>query len=1781
MFNIALPVSSAISGVDFSFLSTPEIKKLSVKRIYNPVTFDTLLHPTPGGLYDPALGAFLDNRCTTCKQNEFRGGFGGCTGHAGHIELPMRVYHPFFLDQMMKLLRGMCIFCFHFQMGRTNVARYVAKLRLLELGLLKEAMEVDGLAMDGSKAKDIADANSDSEVEEDEDAAVAAETYRRFADAAIRRAKKEGLVVERNEAMLEKRKETIRELLNALKTPSGKCTNCHAFNPVFRKDRYVKIFRKPLLAKRHNQNIGSGLKAQNALMILRTRRLAEERARNKEKKTNGLSHTDEAIADMDLSPDEEEDVEDVILSDPEGEDLSLAQTKSMVATEASIGTAKRGTKQKQEKEHKYIPADEVHAMLTLLFENESELLQLLYNPRSQSSRRTASMTADMFFVDTLLVSPSKYRPEARTGNGVIAEAGRNTHYRNILQICDTITGISRDMKSGTGRKRTFNDLQNAAIDLQNAVNALFDRDKNPVGGAAAKRAEEGIKQVLEKKEGLFRMNMMGKRVNFAARSVISPDPNIETNEIGVPPVFAKKLTYPEPVTSHNFYELKEAVLNGPDKWPGAVAVENENGQVIALAKKTEEERMAIANQLLTPSSVHVDGARNKKVHRHLNNGDIVIMNRQPTLHKPSMMCHRARVLPGERTIRMHYANCNTYNADFDGDEMNMHFPQNEIARAEAMTIANTDNQYLSATAGKPLRGLIQDHISMGVQLTNKDVFYTREEYQQLIYSAIRPESNHTTSDRLILLTPAIIKPEPRWTGKQVISTVLRNIQPKHLEPLNLTGRSQTSKDLWGPGSEEQDVIFKHGELLCGIMDKAQIGPAGGSIVNAVYEAYGETAAGKLLSILGRLLTKVLHMRAHSCGVEDLILTKAGDEARANLLRGADSIGLAVASEYVTMKERNPTADDPELRRRLERVLRDDSKQAVLDELMKKSNNKLSGDITKACLPHTLIKPFPKNQMQAMTGTGAKGSMVNANQISCNLGQQVLEGRRVPIMVSGKSLPSFRPFDTSIRAGGYVMGRFLTGLKPQEYFFHMMSGREGLIDTAVKTSRSGYLQRCLIKGMEGLKVEYDTSVRDSDGSMVQFLYGEDGLDVSKQQYLTNFTFLSQNYMTMASLLGLKDEHQNLQSEEAKEMQKRIAKQLKKGRPADDPVMSLLSPSRHLGSTSEKFYAKATAYVEENKDKTIREKKDKDSKKISKKAFELLSQMKYLKTLADPGEAVGVVAGQSIGEPSTQMTLNTFHLAGHSSKNVTLGIPRLREILMTASAKISTPGMTLYPLPEMSIEEADKFAKSITRLSLSDLIDEVEVRETVGRGIAYMQAKTYKIRLAFFPSEEYCKEYAIKTDDVFMAVAKRFLPALQATIRKELRKKGEKISAARPEVGQSAGRSEGVTVRAARNDDDDDGPAEESDDESEDDNEDDATANKQRANRNEGAGYEAPDEDDERIRNQIREEDGLEDETFDDDMDMPEDEAPGLRRDYDSDADSMDEGYGGSSEEEFQKQSKKRTREEQEAFVKGIKGNEDLVSFRFSTSKSVASISLEYSASSSKLLMLHLVEKLLHSTVVHAVPGVKTCILNKENKYTDPVTGESRVAPSIETEGINIEAMRECQHAIDPHRIFTNDIAAMLRLYGVEAARATIVRELDAVFRGHGISVDNRHLNLISDFMTRAGGFRPFNRLGMRNNASPFMKMSFETTVGFLREAVLEGESEDAKNPSAKLVLGKMGSVGTGGFGIYLPVEKEADSFPVDSDQDESDEGFATAREGSVDGTVDSFDKDVYGMDVDES
>lgn len=1467
------------------------------------------------------------------------------------------------------------------------------------------------------------------------------------------------------------------------------CDSCQGITPSYRKDRSVKIFEKALSPKEQAKMAQNGMKRKGMMPVYT-------------KKSNGYD-SDEGIADLSSS-----DGEAIASDDGSGDDLDEAGN-------VASRTKKKSREPREDSAQRYLSPAEVRWRLSRLFEKEHEVLALVYSkqPRTKLAK---SIKSDMFFLDTILVPPNRFRPEARTGDSQIAEAQQNNLYKMITRSSAKLASIYRQIQEqsrGIGDpkgNRNMTQLHEAWTELQESVNALIDRNLNPVQGAAAKRNEEGIKQKLEKKEGLFRKNMMGKRVNYAARSVISPDPNIETNEIGVPPVFARKLTFPEPVTSHNFRDMQQAVINGVDKWPGASAIENEAGQTINLRNKPLEDRIALANQLLVPANIASTGLKNKKVHRHLTNGDVVLMNRQPTLHKPSIMGHRVRVLPGEKTIRMHYANCNTYNADFDGDEMNLHFPQNEVARAEALQLADTDHQYISGTAGKPLRGLIQDHLSVSVALCNLDTFFDRQAYQQLIYAALRPENGHILGERLQLVCPAILKPVPRWTGKQVITTILKNIKPPNYGDLWMSRKTQIPAARWGEGSDEGVVLFQGGEFICGILDKSQLGPSSGGFIHSVHEVYGPAVAGKLLSSMGRLLTRYLNMRAFSCGMDDLRLTRDGEAARRKELADAPHIGLRVATKYVTLADQEPEASDPELLSRLEEVMRDDTKQEGLDMLMNKEAGELSTAITRRCLPNGLEKHFPKNQMQSMTTSGAKGSLVNANLISCNLGQQVLEGRRVPLMVSGKSLPSFRPFDTDIRAGGYIVNRFLTGIRPQEYYFHHMAGREGLIDTAVKTSRSGYLQRCLIKGMEGLSVNYDSTVRDADGTLVQFLYGEDGIDIPKQKYLTDFGFILRNYesqlahtqYTEASSLGLFDH-----KDDFFKRNKLAVRRAKAGvANTDEPINCLFNPARHAFATSEKFYDAMAEYIKSNNDGLIRDKKDKDygfkavgTTVLPRKQVEKILASKYLKSLVEPGEAVGIVAGQSVGEPSTQMTLNTFHLAGHSAKNVTLGIPRLREILMTASSHISTPAMTLVLNEEMTEEDGEKFAKAISILPLSHVTDSVTVSEHVGKGVGYTLAKIFRIRLRFFPSKEYTDTYNINIADVLDTVERRFLSQLQSLIKKDIKRKKDNSNAATPDVGVKSGNVEMVDpvreeANRAADDDDDDG-------------DDDATKAKQRANRDEAVSYGPNDEEDDAIQNRL------------------EQEA--------NDSDEDDEGFEGSPPPSSQMSADADDEEDgnksREARIKSK--HPQVTRFRCDEAGGGwVDFILEFDTNIPKILMLNLVEDAVRKTLIQQIPGVGQCTFVAKDKVTHIRTGEDVEMAVVHTAGANLRAMQHYSQFINPNKIQTNDIAAVLEVYGVEAARNAIIRELSNVFGSHAIEVDNRHLNLIGDYMTRGGGFSPFNRMGLRGNVSPFTKMSFETTLAFLKDALLEGDWDDLSTPSSRLVMGRLGRVGTGSFDI---------------------------------------------------
>lgn len=407
------------------------------------------------------------------------------------------------------------------------------------------------------------------------------------------------------------------------------------------------------------------------------------------------------------------------------------------------------------------------------------------------------------------------------------------------------------------------------------------------------------------------------------------------------------------------------------------------------------------------------------------------------------------------------------------------------------------------------------------------------------------------------------------------------------------------------------------------------------------------------------------------------------------------------------------------------------------------------------------------------------------QISCLLGQIELEGKRPPLMISGKSLPSFPAFECSPKSGGFIDGRFMTGIQPQDFFFHCMAGREGLIDTAVKTSRSGYLQRCLIKHLEGLTVAYDGTVRDSDGTVVQFMYGEDGMDILKSQFLKlkQMPFLNENCGAIVNdelLESLRN------SPEVDENMKKIVKRIKtyKKRHGSSLQLPMRSEKRLVKKcpqtvTSQfppnRFFGSLSESTEEMLEKFL-----KSSGGDPDQVRDML-HIKTTKALAEPGEPVGIIAAQSIGEPSTQMTLNTFHFAGRGDMNVTLGIPRLREILMMASANIKTPSMEIPFLNRSSqnLEKtAEKFRIRLNQVTVADVLENVKVRTWIT--IKPTRARNYEFTFNFLPHLSFKKQFMVKPQKIVKYMHETFLWSLFKFIERASKdtgvfiEKGEKES-----------------------------------------------------------------------------------------------------------------------------------------------------------------------------------------------------------------------------------------------------------------------------------------------------------------------------------------------------------------------------------------------------------------------
>lgn len=878
-----------------------------------------------------------------------------------------------------------------------------------------------------------------------------------------------------------------------------------------------------------------------------------------------------------------------------------------------------------------------------------------------------------------------------------------------------IVWTSSLIKTGLEKGISINNMMEHWDYLQLAVAMYINSDSvNPAmlpgasNGGSKVKPIRGFCQRLKGKQGRFRGNLSGKRVDFSGRTVISPDPNLSIDEVAVPDRVAKVLTYPERVTRYNRVKLQELIVNGPNVHPGANY----------LLKKDEDarrnlrygDRVKLAKQLRVGDIVE----------RHLEDGDIVLFNRQPSLHRLSILSHYAKIRPW-RTFRLNECVCTPYNADFDGDEMNLHVPQTEEARAEAINLMGVKNNLLTPKSGEPIIAATQDFITGSYLISHKDSFYDRATVTQLL--SMMSDGNL----RFDIPPPAIMKPYYLWTGKQIFSLL---IKPNKESPvvINLDAKNKVfipPKSKSFPNEMSQNdgfVVIRGSEILSGVMDKSVLGDGKKhSVFYTILRDYGPQEAANAMNRMAKLCARYLGNRGFSIGISDVTPADELKQKKEDMVENA----YIKCDDLIDSYNKGNLETQPGCNE--EQTL-----EAKIGGLLSKVREEV-GDVCINELDNL-------NAPLIMATCGSKGSTLNVSQMVAVVGQQIISGNRVPDGFQDRSLPHFPKNSKTPQSKGFVRNSFYSGLTPPEFLFHAISGREGLVDTAVKTAETGYMSRRLMKSLEDLSCQYDTTVRTSSNGIVQFTYGGDGLDPMEMEgnaqpvnfkktwdHATNITFNNadqgllpyeiiqkadeilaplENRLVRYDNIGrlvLKEEDGLPEHIDQHDAERNFYLSLKKYIHEKASQLASIRRTRDLkGLLDAPAKELALLDLDENVPKTIRHSVDQLCKitDLALQEFLKISIFKYRRARVEPGTAVGAIGAQSIGEPGTQMTLKTFHFAGVASMNVTLGVPRIKEII-NASKVISTPIINAVLVNENDERAARVVKGRIEKTLLSDV------------------------------------------------------------------------------------------------------------------------------------------------------------------------------------------------------------------------------------------------------------------------------------------------------------------------------------------------------------------------------------------------------------------------------------------------------------------------------------------------
>jgi DNA-directed RNA polymerase II subunit RPB1 len=662
--------------------------------------------------------------------------------------------------------------------------------------------------------------------------------------------------------------------------------------------------------------------------------------------------------------------------------------------------------------------------------------------------------------------------------------------------------------------------------------------------------------------------------------------------------------------------------------------------------------------------------------------------------------------------------------------MNMHMPQNIMAETELKHLAAIPYQIVSPASNAPIIGIFQDSMLGCYQFTRPDVKFTLREAMNLLYMFPYVNMNKLKDKGDVI------------TSFDILSQILPPISLKYTT--GLFNHDNEDKE-----TSNNVLEIRNGEYIRGQMEKKVLGNTTKGMIHRIYNDYGHKAATEFIDNLQNIITEYIKTSSFSVGISDLISNKATQDSIIQVITSQkQEVNDLIDNLHLGSFENNTSATNSE------------AFEQKVNNILNKATEK-SGKIGRESLDK-------QNRFLKMVTSGSKGSLINISQMISCVGQTNVDGKRIPYGFNGRTLPHFQKYDDSPGARGFVENSYISGLTAPELFFHAMGGRIGLIDTAVKTSQTGYIQRRLIKGLEDLKIEYDMTVRNNKGKIVQFVYGDDGFDSTKiETQILNLTELSDEEIYLKyDIAGINDQQKGLNGIYTRSTITRIKKQkqetkekcqkyiLKMVQARDDVVNHVfknkdesmikmpiafqnliinIQTQLNLNSNSivditpleafnliEEYFEKLESnkyiiknelmnilyfYILNPRDLLV-------IKRFHKKALVTLLEtitLRYKQAIVHPGEMVGIIAGQSIGEPTTQLTLNTFHLAGVASKsNVTRGVPRIEEILrLTKNPKNPSLTIALKPMDQNNQDKAKNIATMMEHTKLLDIVKSVQI------------------------------------------------------------------------------------------------------------------------------------------------------------------------------------------------------------------------------------------------------------------------------------------------------------------------------------------------------------------------------------------------------------------------------------------------------------------------------------------